>query len=124
MSDVVAAIHQRMEMMANRIEQLDQEKMKRDDPDKLAQINFKDVEKPAKYNGVGWPLWRSNFSTFLERRDRRWPKLLDAIQRRSKDPLTEDGKVAIATEAGIFDKGTLQTDFANQLFDYLQTYTT
>ena len=88
MSEVVAAIHQQMELMSKRIEMMDDEKQKRDDPNKLAQINFKDVDKPAKYTGMGWPRWRSNFVTFLERRDRRWPKLLGAIQKRSKDPLT------------------------------------
>ena len=47
--------------------------------DDLKDINFKDIEKPTKYDGKGWNTWSRNFKSFLERRDLRWAKVLEAI---------------------------------------------
>ena len=45
-----------------------------DDDDDLAGIHFKDVGRPAKYNGKPeqWRNWNLKFKGFLVRRDQRW----------------------------------------------------
>ncbi len=125
MSEVILVMNAQVAALSKRLEDLDRERARRDDPDKLAKINHKDISKPTKFpGGGGWTVWSKNFTTFLERRDQRWPKLLGAIAKRSAGPpLNEDIKVAIAREAGILDKDDLEAEFANQLYDYLQEFT-
>ena len=125
MGDVILTMNNQISMLTKRIEELDRERAKKEDPDKLAKINHKDISKPGKYSGgSGWTTWAKNFTSFLERRDQRWPKLLGAIAKRSAGiPLNEDLKVAIAREAGILDKGNLEAEFEKQLYDYLQEFT-
>ena len=125
MSEVIVAMNAQVAALTKRMEDMDRERAKRDDPDKLAKINHKDISKPGKFaGGNGWTTWSKNFSGFLERRDVRWPKLLEAIAKRSAGPpLNEDIKVAISRETGILDKGDLEAEFEKQLYDYLQEFT-
>ena len=74
------------------------------------------MDKPAKHDGTQWLSWSADFTAFLERRDRRWGKLLKAIEKHSIDPLTAQTKQLIAIEAGI-NKGV--EDFTGQLYEYL-----
>ena len=92
--------------------------------DDLKDIHFKDIEPPTKYDGKGWKTWSQNFKNFLERRDPRWAKVLEAIadKKRVTAPLTEVGKAEICKEAKIL-KGSLPRKFTAQLFDYLQNFT-
>ena len=123
MSDVIMAMNKQITMLTTRLEQMDEEKRHRDNPDRLKEINYKDISKPGKYSGTGWSLWSKNFSSFLERRDKRWPKLLASISSRSAGPpLNDDAKNMIAVDLGIY-KEELMEAFTNQLFDYLQEYT-
>ena len=123
MSDVIMTMNRQITMLTTRLEQMDEEKRHRDNPDKLREINYKDISKPGKYSGTGWSLWSKNFSSFLERRDKRWPKLLASISSRSAGPpLNDDAKNMIAVDLGIY-KEELMEAFTNQLFDYLQEYT-
>ncbi len=88
----------------------------------LQAIHYKDVDKPAKYSGTNWVIWSSDFTAFLERRDRRWPGLLRAIDKASMDPLTDVKKAEIAHELSL-DVGALIEDFTAQLYEYLKNYT-
>ena len=66
MNEVIMSMNQQMMLLTKRLEQLDQERAKKDDPDKLANINQKDISKPTKYNGNGWVVWSKNLMGFLE----------------------------------------------------------
>ena len=125
MSEVITVMNAQVLALTTRIEELDRERAKKEDPDKLVKINHKDITKPVKFSGGGgWVLWSKNFTGFLERRDKRWPVLLGAIASRSAGPpLNGDIKVAIAREVGILDKENLEAEFAKQLYDYLQEFT-
>ncbi len=124
MGEVIITMNKQITILTERLEAMDEERKKKNDPDKLAAINQKDITKPNKYSGTGWVNWSKIFTSFLERRDRRWKKLLDKISARSAGPpLTDDAKRCIATDADIWNKGTLQTDFTEQLYDYLQEFT-
>ena len=124
MGDVIITMNRQISILTERLEAMDEERKKRNDPDKLAAISQKDITKPNKYSGTGWVNWSKIFMSFLERRDKRWKVLLDEISARSAGPpLTDDAKRCIATDANIWDKGTLQNDFTEQLYDYLQEFT-
>ena len=67
----------------------------RDEPEKdpeeqydLKDIDKKDVALPVKYKGevTQWRHWNVKFSSFLNRRDQRWGKLLEEIRKKSQDP--------------------------------------
>ena len=123
MSDVILTMNKQIEVLTLKLERMDDEKRARDDPDRLKEINHKDISKPGKYSGTGWTLWAKNFSSFLERRDKRWPKLLTSISSRSAGPpLNSDAKNMIAVDLGIY-KDTLMEAFTDQLYDYLQEFT-
>ncbi len=115
-------INKSIELMSKRVELIEGQKRKADDPDTLQSINNKDVDKPAKFDGKQWNVWKTDFLSFLERRDRRWPAILKAIDKRSIDPLTKDVKDLIGYELGLH-RGTLMQDFTTQLYEYLKNYT-
>ncbi len=79
----------------------------------LKDIHFKDIDKPNKYDGIHLQIWSQNFMNFLERRDRRWSKLLREIQAKSVHPLNSENKAEISTNLGLDD--SLQEAFAHQL---------
>ena len=80
----MASMQKSLEQLANRLDKAEKDK-KEDAP----KIDNKDVQKPDKYNGSKWDMWSEEFKGFLRRRDKRWATLLDAIQAKSKAPLTE-----------------------------------
>ncbi len=123
MAAAVNGINKTIELLAKRMDSYDESKAKRDTGDVLQGIHSKDVDKPVKYDGKQWAIWSTDFTAFLERRDRRWGKLLKAIDKHSIDPLTENIKSLIAYEVDI-KRGTLVEDFTSQLYDYLKNYTT
>ena len=102
MGEVIITMNEQISILTKRLEAMDEERKRKNDPDKLAAINQKDITKPNKYSGTGWVNWSKIFTSFLERRDRRWKKLLDEISARSAGPpLTDDAKRCIATDADI-----------------------
>ena len=123
LAEAMTGIGKSIELMTKRIELIEDQKKKVEDKDGLHSINYKDVEKPQKYDGKQWAVWRTDFLNFLERRDRRWPELLKTIDKRSIDPLTADAKHFIGHELDIH-RGTLMNDFTTQLYEYLKNYTT
>ena len=118
----MAGISKSIELMTRRIELIEGQKRRVDDPDALQSIHSKDIDKPAKYDGKQWSVWKTDFLNFLERRDRRWTKLLKTIDERSIDPLTDDVKNLIGYEMEL-QRGTLMSDFTTQLYEYLKNYT-
>ena len=123
MGEVITTMNAQISTLTRRIEQMDEERRRKDDPDKLANIHQKDISKPTKYGGTGWTQWSKNFSAFLSRRDKRWPKLLEAISERSVGPpLTDDAKIVIGMKVDI-NKDNLVEEFTLQLYDYLQEFT-
>ena len=124
LTDVMAGINKSIELLMKRVDQIDDKGgAKGGATDALQAINSKDVDKPTKYDGTQWVAWSADFVAFLERRDRRWGKLLKEIEKHSIDPLTTDKKRLIALELDIA-KGTLKEDFTNQLYEYLKNFTT
>ena len=124
LTDVMAGINKSIELLMKRVDQIDDKGgAKGGATDALQAINSKDVDKPTKYDGTQWVAWSADFVAFLERRDRRWGKLLKEIEKHSIDPLTTDKKRLIALELDIA-KGTLTEDFTNQLYEYLKNFTT
>ena len=94
------------------------------DSNDLADIHYKDVAHPPKYDGSisSWKVWNVKFKSFLMRRDRRWPALLDAVKQRSAETLTEAAATEIFTA---LDVGTVLAEkFRAQLYEYLEEYTT
>ena len=125
MIQVVQGINKSIDLMIKRIELMEAEKAgkeKANATDELQNIHAKDVDKPGKYDGQQWAVWSGDFMNFLARRDRRWPLLLKAINKKSVDPLTEDAKNLIGYELDLM-RGTLMEDFTGQLYDYLKSYT-
>ncbi len=57
-------------------EQTDVEKNSEKNFEPLKDIHFKDIDKPSKFDGQHLQIWSQNSTNFLERRDRRWTKLL------------------------------------------------
>ncbi len=95
----------------------------------LKDIDRKDIDRPGRYNGDAstWVQWSKKFKSFLSRRNRRWPELLDAIQKIGKgSPLTtkmEDGRMMltrIKDDVGI-DEGEEEI-FKQQLHEYMENY--
>ncbi len=108
MSEVILTMNKQIEMLTAKLDKMDDEKHQRENSDRLKEINFKDISKPSKYSGTGWSLWSRNFASFLERRDRRWSKLLQAISARSAGPpLNSDAKSMIAVDADIYTEGLM-----------------
>ena len=122
-AEAMTGISKSIELMNIRIALIEDQRRKVDDPNSLQSIHYKDVEKPGKYDGQQWTVWRTDFLNFLERRDRRWPELLKAIDKRSIDPLNDDAKNLIGYELDL-QRGTLMKDFVSQLYEYLKNYTT
>ncbi len=124
LAEVMLAINNSMTLMAQRLSTLEGSRATATTSatEALPAIHYKDVDKPPKYDGKNWTVWSSDFLTFLDRRDKRWSKLLKAIDKRSLNPLTEGIKVRIADELAI-NSGTLVEDFTNQLYEYLKNYT-
>ena len=95
----------------------------------LSEIDKKDVEKPGKYKGdpMQWRIWTAKFKAFLARRDQRWPKLIDAIQERSEEPLKQDEEMEIFKSMDIdaesADGKKLIDKFKDQFQEYLDNYT-
>ncbi len=85
-------------------------------------IDHKDISKPEKYNGQKWDLWAEDFKGFLRRRDRRWAKLFELVQDKSKKPLTVEDNEDIKLKMGIEDEEVFFA-FQQQLYEYLKTYT-
>ncbi len=124
LAEVMLAVNNSMTLMAQRLSVLEGSRAAATAPaaGALPAIHHKDVDKPPKYDGKNWTVWSSDFLTFLDRRDKRWSKLLKAIDKRSLNPLTKEIRVGIADELAI-DSGTLVEDFTNQLYEYLKNYT-
>ncbi len=124
LAEVMLAINNSMTLMAQRLSTLEGSRATATTSatEALPAIHYKDVDKPPKYDGKNWTVWSSDFLTFLDRRDKRWSKLLKAIDKRSLNPLTEGIKVRIADELAI-NSGTLVEDFTNQLYEYLKNCT-
>jgi hypothetical protein len=116
LAEVMLAVNNSMTLMAQRLSVLEGSRAAATAPaaGALPAIHHKDVDKPPKYDGKNWTVWSSDFLTFLDRRDKRWSKLLKAIDKRSLNPLTKEIRVGIADELAI-DSGTLVEDFTNQL---------
>ncbi len=120
-TEVMAGINKSIELLMKRVDQIDGKNVKVEAIEDLKAIHNKDVDKPAKHDGTQWLSWSADFTAFLERRDRRWGKLLKAIEKHSIDPLAAQTKQLIAIEAGI-NKGTLVEDFTGQLYECLKSY--
>ena len=71
-----------------------------------------------KYKGEAtmWRHWLAKVTTFLARRDARWPDLLSIIRENSKDPLTEDTERALARKICIVSD-TLFEKFKGQFYE-------
>ena len=128
-AEAMDGINKTIELLTRRMNQLDDRRIEgkgdgkgKGDSEGLQAINHKDVDKPTRYNGTQWLAWSADFAAFLDRRDRRWSKLLAAIEENSIDPLTSRTKELIAKKADI-NKGTLVEDFTGQLYEYLKSYT-
>ncbi len=95
----------------------------------LLDIDRKDVEKPPKFKGdpLQWRAWTLKFKAFLARRDARWPKLIDAIQKNSQKPMDTTVKKVIFKAVNIdtdTDGGAdLSEKFNDQLYEYLENFT-
>ena len=89
----------------------------------LKDIDKKDVALPVKYKGevTQWRHWYMKFTSFLNRRDQRWGKLLEEIRKKSQDPLGPDEEDEIFNNVGI-TSNTLREKFKFQLYEYLETY--
>ncbi len=103
---------------------------RRNDPMKpLDDIDKKDVEKPGKYKSdpMQWRIWLNKMKNFLARRDLRWPKIIDAIQAKSKEPLKEGDEREIFKQLNIDvddDNGKALADkFRDQFTEYLDNFT-
>ena len=53
---------------------------------------------PTKFKGdvTQWRHWYMKFSSFLNRRDARWPKLLEEARKHSQNPLNSEDELAMA----------------------------
>jgi len=124
LAEVMVTINRSIELMSRRMDTLEKGKPQAGDSDTpLVAIHHKDVDKPSRYDGKNWVVWSSDFMAFLERRDKRWPKLLKMIDTFSLNPLTKDDRLIMANKLEI-NSGTLLEDFTNQLYEYLRNYTT
>ncbi len=120
-TDVIQTLVQTMIQMQESLKQLAQRLDKSEDKE-VPKIDHKDVQKPDKYNGQKWDFWSEEFKGFLRRHDKRWAALLDAIQAKSKAPLSEDDYQKIQNEMKITD-GEVFFAFQQQLYEYLKSYT-
>ena len=95
-----------------------------DSDDDLRDIDKKDVALPTKYKGdpVNWRHWYTKFFTFLNRRDSRWGKILEAIKSNSQKPYEQDDEDEIFDKVNIIPE-RLRLKFKAQLYEYLETYT-
>ena len=94
-----------------------------EDQQELKDIDKKDVALPVKYKGevTQWRHWYMKFTSFLNRRDQRWGKLLEEIRKKSQDPLGPTEEDEVFTNVGIMTN-TLREKFKFQLYEYLETY--
>ncbi len=86
-------------------------------------IDKKDIEKPSKYDlkPEKWNVWLIKFKSFLARRDPRWKDILELVQKEGSNIVNKD------KEQEIFEKskaGNYVEEFKNQLYEYLDSYTT
>ena len=90
----------------------------------LKDIDKKDVVLPTKFKGDAsqWRHWYMKFSSFLNRRDPRWPKLLEEVRKHSQNPLEPEDEQMIFENVDIHSK-VLRDKFSFQLYEYLESYT-
>ena len=126
LTEAMSGIGKSIALLTERLDQIDKEPPKNlqkdvDVSEPLKDIHVKDIDKPSKFDGQQWQVWSQNFMNFLERRDRRWSKLLKEIQAKSVHPLTPADHASISEKMGL-DK-ILKEGFTHQLYDYLQAFT-